>query len=409
MVSIVLLTTEEVLQRNGFWHCLDNQWIVKEMEPFEEVKPEHVFVKPLSRDFYYTKFPEIPRSESEDENSLSLNGFRSKHHEWKSKIVLRRFDAQRRNSQSNLTVRSTGSSASINDKSKRTTAVVEKSFVPNTTKNTTQTKTNDDRVREFFMRLIESVPPPPIEDLQVNSEIDCSIIEKPQETNDLSDIDLPDYADFEKNKILEQNPEHNLPSTSTLKRSQRKVSFNLNSIKRNFESSDSWYESIYGVSDIIVRNSGALIEGSHDYETIDLSKYKDLYNDSDSINYSSEYFPSWSEIMSDCGISGSILKNDDSSDNIEEIISRSHCIEPKVIDLNVDDDDDDDIGYARFAIYKIHQTLKIEAGMIDSSPLRNMEEESDNSENIAFKANTFRGSIYHLAPIDFDESVNVMF
>lgn len=399
MVSIVLLTTEEVLQRNSFWYCLDAAWDIEDMEPFEEVKREHMFAKPLSRDFYYTKFPEIPRSESDEENSLSLNGFRSKHREWKSKICLRKYDARRRNStQSHINIGGirSNSNNSLNNVPTRNTSLPEKPvalLLPSkkcTSKtNETPTKSNDEKVRDFFKRLLESVPPPPIEDLQEININRCSILAPPKINIEINDIELPKYEDFESNKILQtRNQQNVLPATSTLKKTQRRVSFNLNTSKPEFESNESWYDSIYGVSDLISISDEDLVENDN----------PEMFN-----NSAEESYPSWSEILDECEMHDSIVLRKENSIPNEEVVSRSHCYEAKIQDLEDHERSDDEIEYARFAIYKIHQTMKIQGNMIDSSSMK------DFSENECKFVETqrdpsFFGTVYSLVPNSIEDT-----
>lgn len=406
MVSIVLLTTEEVLQRNGFWYCLDTVWVTEEMEPFEEVRHEHMFIKPLSRDFYYAKYPDIPRSESDDENSLSLNGFRSKHQEWKSKICVRRFGAQRRNSHQSHSswngVRLT-SSGSLNNLTRRTTSLTENQskeiFLPANNENkiiksTLSSKTHDEKVQDFFKRLLESVPPPPLEDLQDSIiDINCCSIVKPLEANtDFNDIEVPGYADFEKNKILQIEDDQNLlPTTSTLKKSQRKVSFNLNTSKPEFESNESWFDSIYGVSDMIMSTSEENIN-------VNLEEPNNTGNDPDD----QDFYPSWSEILHECEVNDSIVRSKESLVSTEEIISQSHRIDASIQDFEPEDINDDETGYARFAIFKIHQTIKIQGNMIDSSSMKDLSESYCNIRETQNDPSFFR-TVYRLAPNSIDD------
>ncbi|XP_028164740.1 uncharacterized protein LOC114355901 [Ostrinia furnacalis] len=426
MVSIVLLTTEEVLQRNGFWYCLDSVWIAEELEPFEEVKPEHVYSKPLSKDLYYTKFPDIPRSESEGENSISFNGFRTKHREWRSKIRIRKFDAQKRNSmQLSISIQSANSNSSLNKQSRRVTSIVNLSE-NQTPQITSHGQTDDDKkVRHFFERLLKSIPPPPLHDLQEssNNAISCSITEPPKENTCFDDIDLPDYADFEKDKILEiKSKKNTIPAgTSTWKKIKRKVTFNLKSNKSEFEYPESWYESIYGVSDMIVAapsetrsssttdESGDILNDACEMEFDSLSNEINMnsVNDVGSINdpNESEHMASWSEIMSYCGVSDTILRSEDSLKQTDDIISRSHCGDVRSFEVLDEDEVDEEVGYARFAVYKIHQTLQLEGGMADSSSMRDLKIEEDNKipENKANQAaSSFNRNIYRLAPVDID-------
>lgn len=419
MVSIVLLTTDEVLQRNGFWYCLDSLWVVEELEPFEEVKPEHAYSKPLSKDVYYTKFPDIPRSESEEENSLSLSGFKTKHREWKSKICIRRFDAQRKTSLSS-SLRSANSNNSLNNKSRRVTSLVELSQVNQSAiMHTSHGQTDDEKIRSFFDRLIANIPPPPLTELQENN---ASFTELSKIEKHFEDIDLPDYADFEKDKMLQINPElQQEPGTSTLKKVKRKVSFKLDPRhnKSDFEQSEFWYDSIYGVSDIItssVKESSDEGESSDFLNEVCEMEYDELSDElmqncnnnySSNVPSDSEHVASWSEIMTYCGVNDTILRSEESLRSIEDIISRSHCADAKIFDC-IYDDDNEEVGYARFAVYKIHQTLKLEDGMTDSSSMKDFGGEEDYAEcNIASDSLSY-ANIYRLAPVDdVDDSVNV--
>ncbi|PZC75064.1 hypothetical protein B5X24_HaOG206792 [Helicoverpa armigera] len=402
MVSIVLLTTEEVLQRNGYWSCLDTVWITEELEPFEEVKPEHLYIKPLSRDYYYAKYPEIPRSESEDEHSLTLSGFQSKHSEWKSKVCVKRFDAQRRNSrQSHLSFNEVKArnSASFNKETRRATSWSEQyccNNVPSTTRHNANTESipsrnHDEKVRDFLNRLLESVPPPPIEELQDSSDDinACSIVEPPKEFVAFDDIEIPGYADFENDKILQTERGHSLlPATSTLKKSQRRVSFNLNTSRTEFESNESWYDSIYGISDLMLSASGENI-------IRDLDSFNASLNTGDQDN-----FPSWSEILMECEVNDSIVRSQDST---EEVISKSHCVDAQIQDLGSDDISDEETCYARFAIYKIHQTMKIQGHMVDSSPMKDLSEDDCNFTDKKLEDPYFFGAMYRLAPNSFED------
>lgn len=380
MVSIVLLTTEEVLQRNGYWFCLDTIWVTEEMEPFEEVKPEHVCLKPLTRDFYYAKYPDIPRSESEDENSLSLNGFRTKHDEWKTKIRIKKFVESRRSScSSRLSVSGVGtrSSESLNSGNRRITSLVDQK--PDIR---FQSK-NDEKVKDFFKRLLESVPPPTIEDLDGDRGASSTSIMLPKK-EDLNEIKLPEYAEFESGKLLQASSEQNLqPKTSTLKKAKHRVSFNVYS---EFEDRESWHESIYGISDLVAqKNSG--------HRTISGAS-------------SMASFSSWSEIINECGVNSSIVRSRESLRSSEEILSRSHC-NAKIENFSENCDSEDT--YAKFAIYKIYKTFKINKGMIDSSSLRDMDEAHEDTKhsNVIDASHLF--NMYSLVPnsvYDVDGPVN---
>lgn len=398
MVSIVLLTTEEVLQRNRFWYCLDAVWITEEMEPFEEVKPEHVYSKPVSRDFYYAKYPDIPRSESEDENSITVSGFKSKHHEWKSKICIRRFDAKRRSS--NCSFKSQNSNPSLNDVSRRVTSLVDRSKELCTARVALRNESNDEKVRAFFNRLLQSVPPPPIEYLQetINSVNSSLLPSSPRNDEELNDLELPNYDDFEKDKMI-QSDTNVLPGTSTLKRNQRRVSFDTNSFKADFEHCDTWFENIYGVSDLLGIDTKSNSLGD---EETSIGEFDEELDDPTNS-------ASWSDIVSRYGLDNSIVRSEESLELMDEIISKSHCGD--VVMSDVSQDDDDDSGYARFAVYKIYQSLKIDDGMTDSSSMKNFDGDNneDNIEDKLFKSTlSFHGSVYRLAPIDdIDASVKV--
>lgn len=398
MVSVVLLTTEDVLKRNGFWYRLDTVWVTEEMEPFEEVKPEDLFMKPLSRDVYYAKFPDIPRSESEDENPLSLTGFKKKHREWKTKLHMRRFAAQRRDlTNCQATFRLSESNRSINKLDRRVTSLVEMDNKNQGIKQILPTN-NQDRVHAFFKRLLESVPPPPVEDLQDNST-ESSDIEILNDGQDYEDIDVPDYTDFAKidmfHSICEQNV---LPVSSTLKKSQRQVSFDMNNFRDNSEEPESWYDSIYGLSNIdtVINGTKAILN----------TKIQNVLHES--IEY--ECFPSWSEIINECGISDSIVRSKESLVATEEIIAQSHFDQTKTIH-SFQDEADDGLGYARFAIYKIHQTIQLDGKTTDSSSLHDLK--CDDVEDFGSKTTgadkSFYETMYRLLPephFESHESVN---
>lgn len=231
MVSIVLLTTEEVLQKNVFWYYLDAIWATKELEPFEEIKQEHMFVKPLSRDIYYTKYPDIPRSESDEENSLSLNGFKSKHREWKFKICVRRFDAQRRNSRqsylSSNDVRFTRSGLLSNENNTVTvvkTCHKEKPYVDYN--KTTSPGRNNEKVLDFLKRIQESVPPPPIEDFLYSKDAAPNLTKEPNKYMNFNNIEILEYDDFVNNKMkhikIEKTSLRMTPTLKTIKRNYAK-------------------------------------------------------------------------------------------------------------------------------------------------------------------------------------------
>lgn len=398
MVSVVLLTTEEVLLRNKFWYCLDSVWVTEELEPFDEVLPEHVFAKPLSRDYYYTKYPDIPRSESEDENSITVNGFRYKHIEWSSKICIRRFDAKRRHS--SCSMKPANSHLSVNNVSRRVTSLVEDSKHLHTLKEKKYNE-NDDKVRAFFTRLLQNVPPPPIEDLE-DTEIvsNNSIIFAAQRETELDNIELPNYVDFE-NKMTQPNENRqNIYGTSTLKR-QKKVNFSLSSVNNDLAS---WNESIYGVAELVhLETESNTIETLNNAENLEYEK-TNMYQEIQRTNSSLTSYPSWSEIIETFGINDKILSIESLA--TEEIVSQSQCRDVILDDVT---ENDEETGYAKFAVYKIYQTLKLEGGIIDSSTLKdfNMENvQKDKCSRISGTDSFFR-SIYRLAPVDdIDDSVN---
>lgn len=388
MVSIMLLTTEEVLQRNGYWYCLDTTWITVEMEPFEEVKPEHFYSKPLSRDVYYTKYPDIPRSESEDENPITVTGFQSKHEEWKSKIRIRKLESRKRySSQSNYSVKSSNSNPSVlcNNTTTRVTSLVHKPQEQSISVN------NDSKVRAFFQRLLKSVPPPPVEDLAEAKR--CSIMDPPEQDKDFNSIDVPDYAEFENDKILNLHHEKSLvPRTSTLKRKQRKVTFNTDSSRCS-----SWYETIYGVSDMIGSRESLLRASSG--SLVSENKPKEVDIDSRKSNGSL----SWSDLIKSCGVGDSILNSTESLHK-DDIVSRSHCANDKLFDISSEDDETE---YAKFAVHKICQTLKIQSGIIDSSSMNDLNNVEQLKNHITKLDPTFHSVLYRLTPKDIDESVNM--
>lgn len=379
MVSLVLLTTEEVLRRNGFWYRLDTTWVTEEMEPFEDVKPDHVFVKPWSRDIYYAKFPDIPRSESEDENSLSLKGFRVKHRQWKSKVDVKRYSFSKMNI-TQVTAKFTDGDSTCNEL-KRVSSLAE----------VKGTNPGDDKVRAFFERLLQSVPPPPVEDLlstTTNANI-TSICEAPKRNNDFEDIDLPDYEHFVKNKMQDLESSNYIPTTSTLKRSNRNVNFNLGNSKCPLDCNESWYESIYGVSDLL----------SMEYdESVDTSKLGEISRTDEDVLKDIEVFPSWSEIVKECGTSDSIFKSKESLKSLEDcIIAQSHGNNLKSVESLNDVSNEDDC-YTRFAIYKIYKNVKCNLKMKESSSLYDLK--CDSIENMTIKnANReIYNRVYRLLP-----------
>lgn len=399
MVSVVLLTTEEVLQMNGFWYCLDSVWDTVELEPFAEVLPEHIFAKPLSKDLYYTKYPDIPRSESEEENSITVNGFRCKHVQWNSQICIRRFDAKRKNS--NCTTRSRAiSDLSINNVSRRVTSLVEETKQSQDWKDKKYNE-NDERVRDFFTRLLQNVPPPPLSDLQnIETDGNQSLIIPSQREKEFDNIELTNYNDF-KNKIV-QPIENRQPSfgTSTLKK-QKKVNFSLSSVHND---SASWNESIYGVAEL-VDGVETISNASEILDKVEKLKYEGTnMSQGNQRTYSSFTVTSWSDIMDTFSLNDNFLSRDSLAS--EEIVSQSQCRDIILADVM---EDDQETEYAKFAIYKIYQTLKLEGRMMDSSPLKdfNMENIQENKCTNTSETNTFFRSMYSLAPVDdVEDSVN---
>lgn len=399
MVSVVLLTTEEVLQRNGFWYCLDSVWHTEELEPFEEVLPDHVFAKPLSRDYYYTKYPDIPRSESEEENSITVNGFRCKHVQWTSKICIRRFDAKQRKLNHSTKSRA-NSDLSVNNVSRRVTSLVEESKHLHASKEKIYND-NDERVRAFFARLLHNVPPPPLSDLQETGiDNNQSIIVPSQREQEFDNIEIPNYNDFEHKMLQPIENRQIMSGTSTLKK-QKKVNFSLSLVNND---SASWNESIYGIAELVnpwtESNTDEIMDTADNlvYEKTNMSQGNEITNGSFPI------YTSWSEIMDACSFNDTFLTKE--SLGSVEIVSQSQCRDVILADITGDDEETE---YAKFAVYKIYQTLKLEGGMIDSSPLKdfNMENvEEDNCDGTS-ETNSYFGSMYRLAPVDdVDDSVN---
>lgn len=399
MVSVVLLSTEEVLQRNGFWYCLDSVWVTEELEPFDDVLPEHIFAKALSRDFYYTKYPDIPRSESEEESSITVNGFRCKHVQWTSKIGIRKFDAERRNS--NYSVKSRANSdLSVNNMSKRVTSLVEESKHLHASKETKYNE-NDERARAFFTRLLQNVPPPPMSDLpDTGIDNNLSIIVPSLQEKEFDNIEIPNYNDFE-NKMLQPIENKNIMfGTSTLKK-RNKVNFSLSSVN---DDSASWNESVYGVAELVHptdSNTSKILDGP---EKLKYEK-KNMSQGNQRTCSSLTVYTSWTEIMNVFSLNDNFLSRDSLAS--EEIVSQSQCRDIIWADVTGDDEETE---YAKFAIYKIYQTLKLEGGMIDSSPLKdlNMENVREDGCGSTSETNSFFGSMYRLVPVDdVDESVNL--
>ncbi|CAH1643684.1 unnamed protein product [Spodoptera littoralis] len=169
---------------------------------------------------------------------------------------------------------------------------------------------------------------------------------------------------FERDKILQTENERGLlPTSSTLKKAQRRVSFNLNTSKAEFESNESWYDSIYGISGIMMATS-----------------VENIIADADENLDDQDYYPSWSEILMECKVNHSNIRSKESSLTSEELLSRSHVADAKVIEL--DNSIDEETEYARFAIYKIHQTMTIQGHMLDSSSMPPENELQKNSDRV---------------------------
>lgn len=353
MVSIVLLTTEEVLKRNVFWHYLDATWIAEELEPFKKVKQEHSYTKPLSRDTYYAKNPDIPRSESEDESSLTVSGFKTKHKEWKSKIYIRKVN-KRHSIQSNSSTKS-GKNISLE------TCVTQRAFKSSGKEKTfifKELNSDQERVKNFFDRLLESVPPPPLDDIDSSN----NSAEEPKFFHNLSNFDVLDYTDFENNIIA--------PKTSTLKKSKNKVSFGMTSVISISDSYESWYETIYGLSEIV--------------------KEIKCSSDSDDI--------SWSDVVNSCGLKESALIREEIFKS-EFLISKSHG-DSEIFDIS----GDEDTGYAKFEMDILNRSLKMENGLLNSSSIISLHCKS--SEIIKINAlnrnQSFYDNLYRIAPVDME-------
>ncbi|CAG9109995.1 unnamed protein product [Plutella xylostella] len=391
MVSILLLTTEEVLASNTYWCRLGAVWVTEDLEPFEDVRPEDLYVKPLSRDSYYAKFPDIARSESEDENSMTLTGFKDKYCQWRSKIYAKRINAERRNSsQLNYSGKTSQSNPSYQEWStRRLSSVSEVSAESNAPENRSlKVENNDDKVRAFFTRLLESVPPPPIQELQDTVEAkSCSILEGPNCIIDFNSIDVPnDYSEFESDKIAQKIDGNSLPRTSTLKRRRRRsCSLRKRASYTEFEHCESWYETIYGVTDLILKGEyvSESDDDGDDSESLNLTvipvEPKDHIGEEKETVQDCEYFESWSEVLSayDDESFEVLIHSDHSPQSSEQIISQSHYGDMIIKDIDESLEADDETGYARFAIYKIYQTLKLEDGICDSSSMKEFKGEDE--------------------------------
>lgn len=407
MVSVVLLSTEEGLSFNSYWCRLDSIWITEDLEPFEEVKSEHVFTKPLSRDSYYVKYPEIGRSESDEESSMTLLGFRNKHIAWRSKIQIKRI-ADRRNHFAGL---------SASNKSYYSNLSLNKHVLGSRC----QFKIEDEKVCKFLKILLENVPPPPLEELNcekvdrsmnTSKEFGISVVSE----NCTFDIDVPDYNEFVKGRICKEDGDIINIISSTLKR-KKKIS-----VETSSGIVETWYETIYGLSDLlsdIDRKSRVTPSLESNLESIKFTPELDYENcdftfdsseresekyysrsiqhkdtDLESISQMSELFDTY-----DC-----LERSLDVTNISEELISKSHCIADEVEDLNNDAiSDDSEVNYARFAVYKIYQTLRLEGVMADSSSMQNLFEEVVNHENLSSK--TFNYEIYKLAHIVDEEAL----
>lgn len=265
-----------------------------------------------------------------------------------------------------------------------------------------------------------NVPPPPVEQLNCEKvdrsmntiqEFGNSIV-----TNCTFDIDVPDYNEFVKGRTCEENGDTINIISSTLKRKKKL------SVETGSGFVETWYETIYGLSDLlsdIDRKSRGIpslesnlesiqFTSELDYENCDFTfdsnereseKYysqsiQHKYTDLESISQMSEMFD-----LYDC------LKSSFYAQNIsEELISKSHCIDEEVEDVNnYAISDDSEVNYARFAVYKIYQTLRLEGVMADSSSMQNLFEDIV-QENLESK--TFNYDVYKLAHI-VDEEASV--
>lgn len=394
MVSLVLLTTEELLESNRFWCRLDSLWITEDLEPFDEVNPEDIYVKPLTRDSYYAKYPDIARSESEDENPITITGFQHKYCEWRSKVFLKKICENRRSSLQFLRQKARSNETSNAESTRRHSSVFEKAT-------NAPVFNNDERVSDFFNRLLKSVPPPPLEEL--NREPSNSIIEPPKDNN-FNNITIPeDYTAFEEDTIIQGSNSKGQPASSTLKRS-RKKSGNSRKSFCEFEHKESWYETIYGLSDLLLDSDhSSSCEFTSDVTIVEV-KMDDLNNNSDSYkncNISNEYeFESWSDVIMPLG-----QLDDEISAGKEEFVSQSHDEVSKITEIS---ETDDETGYARFAVYKIYQTLKIERGMIDSSSMKDFhiddetEGVGDQCKSVDDNNASYIETVYRLVPSNDD-------
>ncbi|VVD06129.1 unnamed protein product [Leptidea sinapis] len=364
MVSVVLLTTEEVLQRNSFWNGLDAEWVTEDMEPFEDVQLEHSFSKPISRDIYYAKYPDIPRSDSEEENSLSVSGFIRKHQEWRCRLRIRKMEARRHSTQSTFCY-----SSKINSQLEISKRPKSLEYLNNRSSQSKPTIYNcdDERVKAFMDRLLENVPPPPVEGQE---NVMGSILKTAKISAEGSEIELPNYSDFVNHKV--QSTSENGPISSTLKRSKRKVSFSTESLKTDPDCLDSWYESIYGISDFI-----------------------DRFGSPQRITSSLEGI-SWSDLTSS-SFNNSILRTDSLSS--EKLISQSHKMDTEISDLKTSTNED---SYEKFVVDKLKRSFKLL--IPDSSSMDKLCDESNNYISVGQINNSLHATFYRLAPSDDEES-----
>ncbi|KAI8429539.1 hypothetical protein MSG28_000170 [Choristoneura fumiferana] len=363
MVSIVLMTTEEILSKNGFWFCLDSLWVAEELEPFQEVHSEDLYAKPLSKDFYYTKYPELKASESEEENSLSLSGFQSKHYKWKSKICIRKISTRPRS----MDQLNTSPISNYQGCVRRSASLVIRSRPTNSLDRSSTNR--DNRFRKFFNRLLQKPQPPPLEEkdkITARNTIYNSITT----LDNFNDIDIPEYAEFEKDALV-QSEDGLVPTTSTLKKTKR-VSFSTDSLKNEFDCGESWFDTIYGVTALMTsETNGHVSKTQSDGENV-----------------------SWTDIISICGASSLLRHSKESLNSVEELLSYSRHVETKPFDISIDDDEES--GYTKFVVNKIYQTLKIDSGMSDSSPMKDLSATED-SESVG---KPFNKAVYRLAPLD---------
>lgn len=368
MVSIVLMTTEEILSKNGFWFCLDSLWVVEELEPFQEVHSEDLYAKPLSKDFYYAKYPELAASESEEENSLSLSGFQSKHYKWKSKICIRKISTRPKS----MDQINTSSISNYQGYVRRSASLVIRSKPTNSPDRFSTNR--DNRFRKFFNRLLQKPRPPPLEE---NDKITArnTIYNSITTLDNFNDIDIPEYAEFEKDALMRCEDGRVAPTTSTLKKSKSRVSFSTDSLKNEFDSNESWFDTIYGVTALIASETKGVSRTQSDGENV-----------------------SWTDIISLCGPNSFLKYSKESLNSVEELLSYSCHTETKPFDISIDDDEE--AGYTKFVVHKIYKTLNIDSGMSDSSPMKDLSAVED-SESVT---KPFNKAMYRLAPLD--ESVN---